>query len=160
MMPRVLCDSLLDNYQKAIGLVAETIGQFDQDQWQKGISFFQVPAKIAYHIVDCLDYYFREDPAQAYKWGYRFGGGWWELPDEGQPSQEALLAYLQDVEARIVQHLSSLDDANLVTPYDAQQEHGETRLGHYIYGLRHTMHHHGALSLFSLQYGNEEGSWA
>ena len=159
-MSNLLCDSLLDNYRKAIMLVAETIRQFDQEQWGKGIDFFQVPSKIAYHIVDCLDFYFRESLNEEYKWGHRFGGGWWELPDEGQPTQEALLEYLKDIEDKIVQHLTSLNDDDLVTPYDEEKQHGETRLGHYVYALRHTMHHHGSLSLLSLYYGNEEGSWA
>ena len=159
-MSNSLCDSLLDNYQKAIMLVAETISQFDQEQWGKGIDFFQVPSKIAYHTLDCLDFYFRENPNEEYIWGHRFHGGWWELPDERQPTQEALLEYLKDVEERIAQHLTSLNDDDLVTPYDEEKQHGETGLGHYVYALRHTMHHHGALSLLSLYYGNEEGSWA
>lgn len=158
-MSNLLCDSLLDNCQKAIALVAETISGLDQEQWGKGISFFQVPSKIAYHIVDCLDFYFRENPNEKYKWGHRFGGGWWELSDDEQPSQEALLGYLDEIKERIVQHLTSINDDDLTTPYDKEKQHSETRLGHYVYALRHTMHHHGALSLLSLYHGNEEGSW-
>jgi uncharacterized damage-inducible protein DinB len=159
MMSRLLCDDLLDNYRKGIKLVAETIDQFDEEQWGKGIDFFQVPVKIAYHIVDCLDFYFREDPGKEYRWGHRFAGGWWELAEEEQPAPEAVLEYLQEIEERIVRHLTSLEDDDLVTPFDAEKQHGETRLGHYIYGLRHTMHHHGALSILSLFYGNEASGW-
>jgi hypothetical protein len=155
-----LCDSLLDNYQKACTLMAETVGQFDRAQWVTGIASFQVPWKIAYHVVDCLDYYFREVDGGDYEWGHRFGGGWWELPDERQPSPDAVLAYLREVEGRIERHLRGLADADLTAPYDPEREHGETRLGHYLYGLRHTMHHHGALSLLSLQRGNSESGWA
>lgn len=156
----MLCDSLLDNYQNAMKLVAETISQFDQEQWNKGIPFFQVPSKIAYHTVDCLDFYFREGPGEPYTWGHRFGGGWWELPDDQQPTPEALLAYLKDIKERIIQHFASLTERDLVSPFDPEKRHGETRLGHYIYALRHTMHHHGALSFLSLEHGNEEDSWA
>jgi hypothetical protein len=159
-MPNSLCGSLLDNHQKATTLVAETIGQFEQEQWGKGIDFFQVPSKAAYHVVDCLGFYFREDPNVEYRWGHRFDGGWWELPAERQPTREALLAYLEDIEERVAQHLVSLNDDDLVTPYDEEKQHGETRLGHYVYALRHTVHPRGALSLLSLYYGNEEGSWA
>ena len=158
-MSNLLCASMLDNYQKTIMLVAETISQFDQEQWGKGIDFFQIPSKIAYHIIDCLDFYFREIPNDEYKWGHRFGGGWWELADEQQPTQEALLEYLKEVEERIAYHLTSLIDIDLATPYDEEKRHGETRLGYYVYALRHTMHHHGALSLLSLYYGNENGTW-
>jgi hypothetical protein len=156
---RILCDSLWENCHSALGLVAETVGQFEPEQWIEGVDFFQVPAKIAYHIVDTLDYYFREEPGGEYTWGHRFGGGWWKLADDDQPSPAKVLAYLAQVEARIDQHFAVLEDDDLVAPFDKAREHGETRLGHYVYALRHTMHHHGALSLLSLSQGNEPGSW-
>ncbi len=159
-MSHALCDSLLDNYRKAIALVAEVTRQFDQEEWRRGINFFQVPSKIAFHIVDTLDFFFRENPDDGYQWGHRFGGAWWQLSDDAQPNQEAVLEYLTEIEERIVQHFGWLDDASLVTPYDTKKEHGETRLGHYVYALRHTMHHHGAFSLLALHYGHQEGTWA
>lgn len=159
-MAQVLCDSLLDNYRKAIALVAEVTRQFDREEWRRGINFFQVPSKIAFHIVDTMDFFFRENPDDGYQWGHRFGGAWWQLSDDAQPSQEAVLEYLSEIEERIVQHFSWLDDASLVTPYDTKKEHGDTRLGHYVYALRHTMHHHGAFSLLALHYGHQEGTWA
>jgi hypothetical protein len=155
-MSRALCDSLLDNWQKALGLVAATVGQFGPDQWLQGLGSFQVPAKIAYHIAHTLDYYFREEPDGDYVWGHRFAGGWWALSDEEQPAPEAVLTYLRELEGRIERHFGELSDGDLSQPFDRAREHGETRLGHYVYALRHTMHHHGALSLLSLQAGNEE----
>ena len=158
-MSQVLCNSLLGNFQAAVKLVAESIREFEQDQWTRGIDPFQVPCKIAYHIIDCLDHYFWEQPDEPYQWGYRFDGGWWELSDEEQPTQDALLEYLGEIEHRISQHLSVLHDEDLATPHDEENEEGDTRLGHYVYALRHTMHHHGALSLLSLTYGNQHGTW-
>jgi len=158
-MSQVLCMSLANNFQEAAKLVAETTGHFKPEHWTKGIDSFQVPWKIVYHIIDCLDYYFRELPDEPYQWGHRFHGGWWELSADRLPSQDALLGYLGEIEQRISQHFSVLGDEDLATPYDTEKEQGETRLGHYVYALRHTMHHHGALSLLSLTYGNQQGTW-
>jgi hypothetical protein len=33
------------------------------------------------------------------------------------------------------------------------------KIGHYIYALRHTMHHQGELAVLSIYHGNEGGSW-
>lgn len=159
-MSTVLTKDLLNQYQRAISMLRATIGKFSFEQWTSGISWFQAPAKIAYHVIECLDAYFREDPDAPYTWGYRFGAPFWELPDREQPSQEALLEYLQDIEMRIERELSSLTDGSLAEPHDAEKRHAETRLGHYVYALRHTMHHHGALTLLSIYHGNEGGSWA
>ena len=157
-MSHLLCDGLVDNYRKALRLVAETIGDFDGEQWDQEVSPLQVPWRIAYHTVDCLDFYFRGD--QEYEWGHRFGGGWADLPDGERPTQEAVLAYLSDVEGKILQHFASIDDDDLGVTYRESNRQPETWLAHYVYALRHTMHHHGALSLLSLYQGNEEGSWA
>lgn len=158
-MSDLLCQDLLDHYRKALRLAAETIGLFDPPQWRGGAALFESPARTAYHLVECLDYYFR-DPGRPFQWGSRFGGGWWELPEENLPAQAEVLAYLEEVQARIVHQLTSLRDEELGTPYDEEREHGHTRLGHYVYGLRHTMHHHGVLSLLALQQGHTEGGWA
>lgn len=158
-MSQILCAGLNDNFQEAGKLVAETIRQFTSEQWTKGIDAFQVPWKIAYHIIDCLDYYFREQPDKPFQWGYRFQGGWWEIPADKVPSQDALLEYLEEIDHRISRHFLMLDDNQLTMPYDKDKEHGETRLGHYVYAIRHTMHHHGALSLLSLTFGNPQGTW-
>ena len=158
-MSQDLLNSVAVNYQDSAKMLAETIMQFTPEQWTKGFNYFQVPWKIAYHIIDCLDYYFRPQPEVEYQWGHRFGGGWWELPVDKIPAPETLVSYLYEIEERIEEHFSMLQDEALVTPYDAGREHGETRLEHYIYALRHTMHHHGALSQLSLCYGNPEGSW-
>ena len=158
-MSSQLSQGLLENYRSTLELVADVISQFDDTQWLKGESQLQVPWKLSYHIVDCLDYYFRDEPENDYEWGYRFGGGWWELVEEDAPSKKAMLQYLEGVEERIITHLATLENQDLQKPFDREKEHGETRLAHYIYGLRHTMHHHGSLSLLSLQFGNEEGIW-
>jgi len=156
----VLTEDLLDQYQRAIAMLRATIRKFDRPQWTKCLSAFQAPAKVAYHTIECLDAYFREDPNAEYRWGHRFGAPFWKLPDEEQPSQEALIDYLDELEARIECELSSLTDDQLTAPHDEERRHAETRLGHYIYALRHTMHHHGALTLLSIHFGNQGGSWA
>ena len=159
-MSTVLTEDMLDQYRRAISMLRATIGKFNVEQWTSGISQFQVPAKVAYHVIECLDAYFREDPDAEYTWGHRFGAPFWELADDAQPSQAALIEYLHDLEERIERELSSLTDEELAEPHDAEKRHAETRLGHYVYALRHTMHHHGALTVLSIHHGNEGGSWA
>jgi hypothetical protein len=156
----LLTEDLLDQCQRAITMLGATIRKFDRQQWTQGISAFQAPAKVAYHTVECLDAYFRENPNAEYQWGHRFGAPFWKLADDEQPSQEALIEYLEDIETRIERELCSLTDDQLIAPHDAERRHARTRLGHYVYALRHTMHHHGALTLLSVHFGNQGGSWA
>jgi uncharacterized damage-inducible protein DinB len=156
----MFCQSLYRQYQAAFQLLAETVQSFTPDQWLQGEDFFQVPARIGFHVLDTLDYYFRPKPEKPYSWGHRFGSGWWELEPGDQPTLQDLLNYSRELQNRIRQvFLDDLTDDDLRLPFDKARQHGQTRLEHFIYALRHTMHHHGALSLLSLKFGNPEGHW-
>jgi len=153
-------NDLVDQYQRAFQMLYSTLEEFDAEQWTTGISFFQVPVKLAMHVVDTLDYYFSGKTQEQYVWGHHFNGGWWELSDDQLPSKAAVLAYTKEIQARAVAELSSLEDEDLSRPFEIDDGSGDTLLGHYIYALRHTMHHQGALGVLSIHQGNDGGDWA
>lgn len=158
-MNKTVVNDLVDQYQRAFRMLYTTLEEFSEQQWLTGISFFIIPVRLSLHIVDTLDYYFSGRMPEAYVWGYRFGGGWWELGQDQLPAKAAVVDYLREVEARAVAELTALEDADLSRPYEIDDS-GDTYLGHYIYALRHTMHHQGQLSALSIQHGNEGGDWA
>lgn len=153
-------NDLMDQYQRAFSMLYEEVARFDEAQWVAGLSSFHVPVKLAMHIVDCLDYYFSGVTPDEYRWGHRFGGRWWDLPDDQLPGKATVLAYAEEIERRVVDELAALDDEDLSRPFEINDGSGATLLGHYIYALRHTMHHHGELATLSIYHGNEGGSWA
>jgi hypothetical protein len=140
-------------------MLESTIEEFDDQQWITGFSILQVPVKLAIHILDTLDYYFCGKPSDQYTWGHRFGGGWWELKDDQLPSKTAVLDYAREIAQRIFSELRAKQDSDLFHPFEIDDS-GATLLGHYVYALRHTMHHQGQLSCLSIQQGNEGGDWA
>lgn len=159
-MAEVLCQALFVNFSNSFELLRNTIRQFSPDQWLRGGDDLQVPAKISYHILDALDYYLRESPDEDYVWGHRFDGGWWQLEPAEQPTPQDLIQYLEEIEERAnLLFFRKLTDDDLSQPFDKERQYGDTQLEHFIYALRHTMHHHGALSLLSLQFENPEGIW-
>lgn len=164
-MSRVLVDDLMRQYRHSFRILYEEMARFTPEQWQKGLSFFMTPVNLAMHITDCLDFYFRPDLTQPYVWGHRFGGGWWELKAEQRPTQAALVDYTRALEARILATLDALDDAALAQPYPAKpslpisDEGYTTWLGHYVYAVRHTLHHHGELAALATSHGHEGGAW-
>jgi uncharacterized damage-inducible protein DinB len=149
---------LLDQYRRTIHMLYEEIERFDDAQWVKGIDFFLTPVNIAMHIVDCLDYYFSGKSGEEYHWGHHFGGGWWELPADRLPDKATVATYTREIEARIVAELESLTDEDLSRSFTTDDS-AKTLLGHYVYALRHTVHHHGELAALSVYHGNQGGSW-
>lgn len=150
---------LLDQFQRSFHMVDEDIEKFDSTGWTRGLSLFQTPVVQAMHLFDCLDYYFCGCPGEVYQWGHHFGGGWWELPQSCWPNPGQVLVYSCGLKERVEVELSQCSDADLLLPYTLD-DHAATRLGHYVYALRHTMHHHGQLSAILVWQGKEGGSWA
>lgn len=156
---KTVVHDLIDQFQRTFRMLYEEIERFDDRQWTTGPDFFQTPVKVAMHIVDCLDYYFSGKTGEDYKWGYRFGGGWWELPDEKLPGKAEVLAYAWEIEARIINQLKSLDNDDLFKPAEIKDGAAETVIGRLVYAFRHTMHHHGELSALAVSHGLQGGSW-
>ena len=160
-MSKVMTSDLLDQFRRTISMVRFTVGEFGPEQWRSGISWFQTPARVAYHLIEALDAYFwRQEDGQGFTYGRRFGGTWWEIEDAHLPGQEALLEYLDEVQERVGQTFASMDDGDLSAPFDLYDWSGKTLIGHYAYALRHTMHHQGALSALATHHGHEGQNWA
>ena len=160
-MGRAMTDDLLDQFQRTTSMVRFTVNEFEPEQWRTGLSWFQTPARVAYHLVEALDAYFWEGADQGeFTSGRRFGGTWWEMEDAQLPGQDALLGYLDEIQARIEEAFASMDDAELGAAFGLYDWSGKTRAGHCAYALRHTMHHQGALSALATLHGHEGQNWA
>lgn len=154
-MARELCESLWSQWEHALNMLENSIREFTPEQWSKGISGFETPAKVTYHNTDVLDFFFREDRKAEFVWGHRFGKPWWELGDEEQPSPEEQLAYMQELRKQVESHFAMLEDSQLYESFEERP----TRLEYYLYASRHTMHHQGALNALSIYHGNNSDNW-
>ena len=157
-MSRYAVEDLAEQYRRSFRMVSEEMGRFSPENWMKGPSYFQRPVIQVWHLLDCLDYYFTEQPEMDYTWGHYFGGGYWELPEEKYPTRAQLLAYAHELEARVEKEFAGLCDEDLLKPF-TRDNSAATLLGHYIYAVRHTMHHHGQLAVLLAEQGIEGGSW-
>jgi uncharacterized damage-inducible protein DinB len=158
-MTQIVVNELHQAFVDTIGLLRDSIRNFKDDAWRVGPTFFQVPAKVAYHDVECLDFYFKTKSRDEWVWGYRFGKPWWELSNEEQPSQEELVAYLDELEERIAVHFAEAQDETLGEIHDPEGEPVRTQIGHYLYALRHTTHHLGSLVSLAASGGTKPGEW-
>ena len=159
-MSITMTEDLLDQFQKALSMLRFTVEEFSDEQWISGLSWFQTPARVAYHAVESLDFYFSgKRDNREFEYGYRFDGPWWKLRDEQLPKQAELLEFLDEIKTRIEETFKTLEDTELYAPFELYDWSGKTLLGHYVYALRHTMHHQGALTVLSTHHGHESESW-
>ena len=156
-MSKVIVNALKKSFKNTIGLIHDTIESADDEKWRQGDHFIQVPAKVAYHNIECLDFYFRPDGAEKFVWGHRFGKSYWELSNEEQPAQSELIIYLDEITERIFAHFDALDDALLVEPFPNNPDW--TRIEQYLYALRHADHHQGSLAAVADLVGIPSADW-
>jgi GNAT superfamily N-acetyltransferase len=154
-MANPLCNDIAIQFEKMTKTIKKTIYAFSSEQWLEGISDFEVPAKVAYHIVDCLDNYFHDHQGSKYEWGHKFGSAWRERSDATQPSQEAVAQYLTEIASQIGNLFKNMNDDDLSALY----RDDVTNLGHYIYAIRHTMHHQGALTALAVYHKCDPDVW-
>jgi hypothetical protein len=157
-MSKNAVQDLVKEFQHTFRIIYEEIERFDDQQWLRGLDSFMTPVNIAMHIFDCLDFYFHNKPDEVYIWGHHFSGGWWELPAEQLPSKQLMLDYAHSLEIRILAEIDGLSDADLTKPWIFGSE-SATILGHYVYAMRHTVHHHGELAALAVFHGKAGGSW-
>jgi len=157
-MSQVVVQQICNNFINTIGLLRDTINNFDDEKWRKEYTWFQVPVRVARHTIECLDFYFKELDA-PFSWNTRFEKPYWEMPNDEQPSQADLVAYLDDLEVRIEGVFAEMQDAALGDIYDEAAEKPLTKVAHYLYALRHTVHHNGSLAALSDILDVPSGDW-
>ena len=156
-MAIIITTALKKSFRNTIGLIRDTIEKAEDDKWRQGEHFFHVPAKVAYHNIECLDFYFRPDGMEKFTWGHRFGKPYWKLSNNDQPTQQELLDYLDEIKERIFAHFDALTDEMLTNPFPNNPEW--TRIEQYLYALRHTDHHQGTLSALADLLGIPSADW-
>lgn len=156
-MSKVIVNALKKSFKNTMGLIRDTINNADDEKWRKGYTDFLAPAKVAYHNIECLDFYFRPDGMEKFVWGNRFGKPYWELSNAEQPTQAELLAYLDEINERIFAHFDALDDEMLYEPFPNNPDN--TRIEEYLYALRHTDHHQGSLAALADILGIPSADW-
>jgi hypothetical protein len=157
---RIIVDDLADQYRRAYKMLHVVIDSIPTDKWITGITDSCVPARIAYHAVEALDFFFSGKTASDFTWGHRFNGSWEDLPGESLPTKEEMVAYVKETEARVGEFFENTTDGELLKPFELYDWSGTTRLGQLVYALRHTMHHQGELAVLQLHAGVEGDSWS
>jgi|TARA_Y100000031_G_C7906840_1_gene242028 hypothetical protein len=122
----------------------EAIEAFPDERWRKGDVTYLTPARIAYHIIETIDYYGRQN-IDTFVWGHRAGINW-ETAEQGDlPSRNETLAYFDDVREANGIWLCVLGTEGLLAEDVVFHDEGMTHLDRVLYMMRHTHQHLGEL---------------
>ena len=147
---------VLDQYQRALTMFRGAVMAFPADEWRKGDIDYLRPAGVAYHVVESIDFYTGNQPADEFPWGGRFGVDWENTNSDRLPGQEQLITYLDEVEDKLQEWFRKTDllAAETVFPWT-----GTLVLGRVIYNLRNIQHHLSEMSLELTRRGYQSPDW-
>lgn len=129
-------EALADQFRRALSMTRRAIQAFPAEEWRKGDTPYQRPAALALHLLDTTHFYCALTTAET-DTGGRFVD--WEEKDSSKlPSQDELLAYLDEIEPKVAHFLAAGD---LLAGEERFRWTGSTLLSRAIYSLRHVQHH-------------------
>jgi uncharacterized damage-inducible protein DinB len=122
--------------------------------WRAGEGEYLVIARLAFHVLQAIDYHLDAQPDQ-FDWN-AYGIDWEGSAPDALWDQARTLAYLEEIQAKA--HAYVDDEAGLLSA-DVNPRFFASRLDHLCYALRHTAQHTGEINALLRQAGAPVGSW-
>lgn len=156
MSEKEIKDVVFNQYQRALKMFREAVLAFPVDEWRKGEIDYLRPAGVAYHVVECLDFYTGNEPPDKFNWGGRFGVDWEDTDSDLLPSQDQLISYLDEMEDKLKEWSAKTEILATETLFPWT---GSLILGRTIYTLRNIQHHVSEMSLELTRRGYRSPEW-
>jgi tetratricopeptide (TPR) repeat protein len=148
-------EAMADQFMRALGMIRGAIKAFPAEEWRKGDTPYQRPAGLAVHALESTDSYTALNTAQSAERG-DLGVDWGVADSSKLPSQEKVLAYLDEVEQHVAEFLA---DADLGAAEELFRWTGSTLLSRAAYTVRHLQHHLAEMCLELHRRGIEAPGW-
>lgn len=137
----MLQETMTKQARQAFNTLRAAIENCPDELWKAGSGSYLVIARLAFHVLEAIDYHLDPAPNQ-YQWG-KYGLDWegsgaaylWD-----QPRTLAYLDEMQDKALAFVEHPTGL------LSEDPAPKYYLTRLDHLCYALRHTAQHTGEIN--------------
>jgi uncharacterized damage-inducible protein DinB len=153
-----LIDILQKQYAHSWRMLADGIESCSDAQWKAVIDDpFFVPARVAFHVIQTIDFY-TSPTADEFDWK-AFGFDWEEAPAEDLPARAKVSGYLDTIREKLDTLLSSMDETALMDSDSEFAPYFSSPFERLNYGLRHSHHHIGQMSLDLQRRGLSEIEW-
>jgi hypothetical protein len=133
----------IQQYEHTWRVFERIVKDFDNDAWIHAGRGTTTPVRIAFHILKGVKYYLEDSSTILFESGKSFEGDCWETEEEDLPSQNDIVACIDELKDKTEKWLSEMD-------FDSENRSfewaGETKLGVVLFLLRHNVYHIGELS--------------
>jgi hypothetical protein len=133
----------INQYGHTWRVFAALVRDFEREAWLHTGRGVITPARLAFHILQSNKYYIEDPSTMFFPSGRPFENKWETAPEEDLPSQDDILACINELGAKAEEWLCVMDlnAENKSFPWA-----GKTKLGVVLFLLRHALYHIGELS--------------
>jgi len=139
-------------------LLREVITKAPETLWGEGLRPLHEPSRVAYHIVETVDFYSGET-AKNFPWGKKLSVDCWEAAVSELPSKSQVNKYTDEVREKTEAAFAEWSDPKFLGPQEVFLWTGETLLDRMIYALKHSYYHLGQINGTIRASGNEPAEW-
>ena len=148
MATSIIAATLCAQFDRVWNTFRDALSRLDDEQFVAGDAEWCVPREQAYHIVETADFYASDCEPEGFAWGHYVA-----------TNKEQVLAYTEQIEAKVKQWLSKHSDEQLLEPQPICVWTGTTVLDRALYALRHIQHHTAQINLELRRRGLPDGEW-
>jgi uncharacterized damage-inducible protein DinB len=152
MSDSLLADGLKKQFGETFEVLRKAVESFTPEEWVRGGSPFDGPARGTIHALQCAEFYTSRDPAV---WG-RLGKPVWQMGPEELPQPETIIPYLDEARQATDAWIDRLVAAGLSVKSD---DYSSTALESIVYAMRHLQHHTGEVCAWQKQFGHPQEYW-
>jgi len=150
----MLNETMHKQVDQAFGTLRRAIQNCADDVWRVGTGEYLVVARLAFHVLQAIDYHLDPKPAQ-FDWN-EYGLDWEGSDVANLWDRERTLAYLEEM---LDKTRAFVDAPAVLLSEDVQPRFFVTRLDHLCYVLRHTSQHTGEINALLRQAETKVGGW-
>jgi hypothetical protein len=130
-------------YEHTWRVFERLVKEFDGDAWVHTGRGAITPVRLSFHILQAVKGYIEDSTPVLFASGKSFDCDWVTVNEEDLPSQDDILACIDEMKGKTKQWLSEMD-------FDCENRAflwaGKTKLGVVLFLLRHSLYHLGELS--------------
>ena len=138
-------ESLVEAFKRNWDMYHEVVNKIPDEHWRTGDIEYLIPARIVYHVLECVDFYTNPTP-EGFVWGHRFNIDWEKMSPEQMPTKAQTKKYLREMIEKTNSWFKELSDSDLLSEEKAFDWTGKAKLGRAIYLLVHSRQHIGEIN--------------
>ena len=140
---KVMKTGFIDQYAHTWRVFARLVNDFDNEAWLHAGRRTVTPVRLAFHILKAIKYYLEDSSTIHFESGKPFDSNCETAKEEDLPSQNDILACLDEFKVKTEKWLAEMDFSAANRSFEWA---GETQLGVVLFLLRHSLYHLGELS--------------